>query len=59
MFAYYSNETNELMAVVRNILSYQFPINLIYSLRKEYGDHWISGLFEVAKAGSYSLLCNA
>lgn len=49
MFAYYSNETNELLAVVRNILSYQLPINLFTSLRKEYNDHWISSLFEVAK----------
>ncbi len=49
MFAYYSNETNELLAVVRNLLSYQLPINLFTSLRKEYNDHWISSLFEVAK----------
>jgi hypothetical protein len=49
MYAYYSNETNELLAVVRNILSYQLPINLFTSLKKDYSDHWISGLFEVAR----------
>jgi hypothetical protein len=49
MFAYYSNESGELLAIVRNILSYQLPINLFTTLRKEYNDHWISSLFEVAK----------
>ena len=49
MFAYYSKETNELMAVVRNILSDQLPINLFTSLKKDYGSKWISGLFEMAK----------
>jgi hypothetical protein len=49
MYAYYNPETNELMAVVRNILSDQLPINLSTSLKREYNDHWISGLFEVAK----------
>ena len=49
MYAYYSHENNELMAVVRNILSDQLPINLASSLKKDFGDRWISGLFEVAK----------
>jgi len=49
LYAYYSNETNELMAVVRNMLSYQLPISLFTSLKKDYSDHWISGLFEVAR----------
>jgi len=49
MFAYYSKENNELMAVVRNILSDQLPINLFTSLKKDYGSEWISGLFEMAK----------
>jgi hypothetical protein len=49
LYAYYSNENNELLAVVRNILSHQLPINLFTSLKKDYSDHWISGLFEVAR----------
>jgi hypothetical protein len=49
MYAYYSNETTELLAVVRNMLSSQLPINLLTSLKKDYSDHWISGLFEVAR----------
>ena len=49
MFAYYSNENNELLAVVRNILSQQLPINLFTSLKKEFSGYWISSLFEVAK----------
>lgn len=49
MFAYYSKESNELMAVERNILSDQLPINLFTSLKKDYSGGWISGLFEMAK----------
>jgi hypothetical protein len=49
MYAYYSNETNELLAVERNLLSSQLPISLLTSLKKDYSDHWISGLFEVAR----------
>ena len=50
MFAYY-NEDGELMAVVRNILSEQLPINLQTELKKKYNDRWISNLFEMAKEG--------
>ncbi|MFI5154253.1 MAG: hypothetical protein ACHQET_13015 [Chitinophagales bacterium] len=49
MFGYYSNETGQLLAVVRNILSDQLPINLLTNLKNNYGDHWVSSLFEVAK----------
>ena len=49
MFAYYSKESNELMAVERNILTDQLPINLYTSLKKDYRSEWISGLFEMAK----------
>jgi hypothetical protein len=45
MIAYYSNENNELLAVVRNILSQQLPINLFTSLKKEYSGYWITDLF--------------
>src|SRR5450432_2509919 len=49
MYAYYSHENNELLAVVRNILSDQLPISLASNLKKDYSEHWISGLFEVSK----------
>jgi hypothetical protein len=47
LFAYYNN-TGELQAVVRNITSDQLPINLLTDLKKDYGDFWISDLFEIA-----------
>lgn len=47
MFAYY-NQTGELIAVVRNILSTQLPISLLTDMKKKYNDHWVSDLFEVA-----------
>jgi ABC-type cobalt transport system substrate-binding protein len=50
LFAYYDSNGN-LQAVVRNIVSDQLPINLVASLRKEYGDCWISDLFELAANG--------
>jgi len=49
MYAYYSNETGQLLAVVRNMLTDQLPINLLTSLKKNSEGHWVSGLFEVAK----------
>ena len=48
MFAYYSNENTELLAVVRNLLSEQLPINLLISLQKEYKTYWITDIFEAA-----------
>jgi hypothetical protein len=50
MFAYY-NVDGDLMAVVRNILSEQLPINLQTELKKKYSDRWISDLFEMANEG--------
>lgn len=47
MFAYYSNE-GELVAVTRNIISAQLPINLLADLKKSYGQYWITDLFEMA-----------
>jgi hypothetical protein len=46
LFAYYNND-GDLKAVVRNITSDQLPINLLSSMKKEYGDFWISDLFEI------------
>ena len=47
MNAYY-NEDGELMAITRNILSSQLPINLMASIKNDYSKHWISNLFEIA-----------
>ena len=47
LFAYYNN-SGELQAVVRNILSDQLPISLLAELKKEYSGFWISELFEMA-----------
>ena len=49
MFAYYSKESNELLALVRNIQSQQLPIKLFTSLRSQYSGYWITSLFEIAK----------
>ena len=53
MYAYY-NETGDLMAVTRNILSDQLPISLMADLKKNYSNHWISDLFEMAADGQTS-----
>ncbi len=45
MFAFY-NPSGELLAVTRNIVSSQLPVNLLTSLKKHYGEHWITDLFE-------------
>ena len=45
MFAFY-NPSGELLAVTRNIVSSQLPVNLLTSLKKHYGDKWITDLFE-------------
>jgi hypothetical protein len=53
MFAFY-NEDGSLLATARNILSQQLPINLLKSVRKDYGNYWISDLFEIDKDGQTS-----
>jgi len=47
MFAFYST-SGELLAVTRNIVSSQLPVNLLASLKKHYGDNWITDLFEIS-----------
>jgi hypothetical protein len=47
MCAFYNN-SGELQAVTRNILSDQLPLSLLTELKKEYNGFWISGLFEMA-----------
>ena len=51
MFAYY-NESGDLIAAARNILSEQLPINLLNNLKKDYAKYWISELFEMDKDGT-------
>lgn len=47
MMAYYQIDGN-LIAVTRNLLSTQLPINLLAEVKKNYQSYWISDLFEVA-----------
>lgn len=47
MFAFYS-EAGEMIAMTRNIVSSQLPINLLQELKKDYSNYWISDLFEMA-----------
>jgi hypothetical protein len=53
MFAYY-DESGNLIASARNILSEQLPINLMNDLKKGYSNYWISELFEMDKDGQAS-----
>jgi hypothetical protein len=50
--AYYSPE-GELIAVMRNILSSQLPLNLLLDLKKKHGTMWISELFEVVNGSEH------
>jgi hypothetical protein len=51
--AYYT-ENGKLIAIVRNILSSQLPINLMMDLKKSYSDFWITELFELDSEGQNS-----
>ena len=44
--AYYSTD-GEMLAVTRNITSQQLPLTLQTKLKKEYGEYWITDLFEL------------
>jgi len=45
MFAFYA-ENGDLLAVTRNIVSTQLPMNLLMSLKNDYSGYWITELFE-------------
>ena len=47
IFAYYSPE-GELISIGRYISSFQLPINLYNTLKKEYDKYWVSDLFEIS-----------
>jgi hypothetical protein len=53
MFAYY-NEYGEQLAVTRNLLRSQLPINLATSLQNDFKEYWLTSLFEVAANGETS-----
>lgn len=46
LFAYY-NANGDLLAIVRNILSTQLPIQLLMDLKQRYSNNWITDLFEM------------
>lgn len=46
MFAYYDH-AGEFLATIRNITSSQLPIQLLADLKSDYGQYWISDLFEL------------
>jgi len=61
LFAFY-NTDGEFVAVTRYISSFQLPLKLQGSLKKSYGNYWISDLFEMAasdETGYYVTLENA
>jgi hypothetical protein len=61
LFAFYSSN-GELLAVVRNIVSTQLPIQLLMELKQKYNDFWITDLFEMSSNGEtnyYVTLQNA
>jgi hypothetical protein len=47
MFAYYSGN-GELLAITRNIVSSQLPMNLQMTLKSNYSGFWITELFELS-----------
>lgn len=51
--AFYDEE-GSLIATTRNISSLQLPITLQASLKKEYGEYWISDLFELTNTDGTS-----
>ncbi len=46
LFAFYTGN-GELLAVVRNILSTQLPIQLLMDIKEKYNNYWITDLFEI------------
>ena len=46
LFAFYSGN-GQLLAVTRDIVSSQLPINLVRELRQNYSNFWVTDLFEI------------
>jgi hypothetical protein len=53
VFAYYS-EKGDLLATTRNIKSTQLPLSLLLELKKNYGNYWITDLFEMSSGSQTS-----
>ena len=53
IFAYYTPD-GEQIAVSRNLLSTQLPINLLTSLKNNYNGFWVTDLFEMAASNETS-----
>ena len=51
LFAFY-DENGQLLAVTRNIKSSQLPIQLLMQVKKDYGNYWITDLFEFTGDGN-------
>ena len=51
MCAFY-NENGQLLAITRNIQSSQLPLQLLMQIKKDYGNYWISDLFEYSADGT-------
>jgi hypothetical protein len=47
MSAFYSNN-GELLAISRNILTSQLPLNLMLGIKENYKDYWVIDLFEMS-----------
>jgi hypothetical protein len=50
-YAYYDKKDASLIAITRNILSNQLPLNLQQQLRSKMKEGWLANLFEVASGG--------
>jgi hypothetical protein len=50
LIAFYSNK-GELIAVTHNITLSQLPLTLMMQVKKNYGNYWISDLFELNSNG--------
>lgn len=50
LYAFYS-PNGELIAVIRNIVSTQLPIQLLMDLKQTYSSYWITDLFEMSSNG--------
>ena len=49
IFAFY-NVNGEMLSIARYISSVQLPVNLFADIKNDYGNYWISDLFEVSNS---------
>ncbi len=48
MTAFYST-SGSLLAVTRNLVTSQLPVNLLLNFKKHYGGYWVTDLFEMSQ----------